>query len=183
MMPSKYLISLFLVSALAIVAYEWMPIQSRSIQNAQTVVKVESHNLLQGWQYSDEVNATRVDKCWGFSKKVVKKSDTNVKKVVVKKPLSVTVNDRTNQFCINNSCYRVLGIHTKDTQLAVSLYNPKHKPKLQSYHLHDLFEHNISLQMITQKSITLFNAEANASYHLQLFEVDVNKYKPKVPTL
>jgi len=172
----SYLI--YALIAILIIAHEWIPSDSASKKvYYSSDDPQEEQPSLQKWEYHYDDSTSDIDTDWGIAKKVSKVIETNTTQI--QKKLKITADDSKNRFCINNSCYRILGIHSETDQLGVTLYNINTKPKLQTYAVGESLEHNISISKLTAKSIVFTSKESNLSYCLELFEVNTTKYKPK----
>lgn len=174
----SYLI--YALIAIVIIAHEWIPSDnaSKKVHYSSDNQQKKQHSL-QKWEYHYDDSTSDIDADWGIAKKVSKVIETNATQMAMQKKLKITADDTQNRFCINDSCYRILGIHSETDHLGVTLYNTDTKPKLQTYAVGESLEHNISISKLTAKSIVFTSKESNISYCLELFEVNTTKYKPK----
>ncbi len=117
---------------------------------------------------------------WGFTKeKKVKVSDGNKTVKQLKSGPNIYQPKGENTLCIDNSCYRLVGIHYSKNRAFVTLYNKKLKKRLKDYSVKETLEANISIAAIRSNSVIFADQNKTKSWKFQLFDVNTTQYKPK----
>lgn len=116
-----------------------------------------------------------------------KQWDVYEKKKVQKKKLEQTVqktNDITqpkdkNILCINESCYRLVGIYNEKDKSFITLFNKNNEKKLKTYHKNMIIESLLKITMITTNSVEFRELNTTNKWYFRLFDVNQTKYKPR----
>lgn len=176
-------IPLYVTFLVAVVFFEYTNNNSEMAQSATHKYKIEHNKDLDGFisGYIRPLDLTAIDDTqWGiFPKKVkkVKKEENLSKENNTIQPVKVTLKEKT--LCIEKACFRLLGLFQKEQQEYASFYNENSKEKVKAFLVGDIIDSSIQIQSIMKKSIVFSDINSTREWHINLFDVNSSKYKPK----
>ena len=116
---------------------------------------------------------------WGYSANVIKEEEQEDKNVTQENHVEIKQKDSTNVLCIENSCYRLLGISQERGNYKATFYNNQFKSRLIDFKLNDILENVVRVEAIVINKIKLTEINTTNSWIFSIFDVNQTKYKPK----
>ena len=89
------------------------------------------------------------------------------------------VTKNKNVICIEQSCYRLLGIYQDKGVFSVSLYNKDLKYKIKTYIKKEQLELDVIVSDIKQNKVEFLDINSTRRWNFKIFDVNQTKYKPK----
>jgi hypothetical protein len=129
--------------------------------------------------YSKEYN-TSVDTnpFWGFAKQIIVSDSINEASNPTCQT-EITQKAGTNILCIASSCYRLLGIHYKNSKVSITLYNKDMKERIKIYNELDFLQDGVVVDKISSYAVDLKDINSGRKWYFKIFDVNQTKYKPK----
>ena len=172
----KYLLLYAIVAALMIIKeYGLFSVKSHPALS-KPILTLEMDYLQSYLQTYDDNRS--LNHYWGFAKekKIIVTDSHKTKK---ERNTELRIKQEKDTLCIDNTCYRLLGIHYSKKRAFVTLYNKNLKKRLKDYRVKETLEANISIAAIKSNSVIFTNQNKTKSWIFKLFDVNTTQYKPK----
>jgi hypothetical protein len=112
---------------------------------------------------------------WGIKKP--KKIEKILKEVTEKKTRKIE-QDNT-KICIDDNCYRFLGIYYKAKTPFIVFYNKNFKKGLRNFHLDEFLFDTVYLKKLEGRKLFLEDNKTKEMWQFKFFDVNATQYKPK----
>jgi hypothetical protein len=89
------------------------------------------------------------------------------------------INASKRKICLNDKCWRFMGIVTINNYVEVTLLSTDSKPKLETFTKGDILLKGITISKITGDSMILINKKDKKKFILKLFDINASAYLPK----
>ena len=177
MLGKKKMLLFYLVLASMIILNEFSQTSEEIYQKPQKPILSLDTQSLDAYTRKHSADEN-LNTFWGIpleSKKtnVVKTDENQTKTMDIKKTPG------QNQICIEESCYRLVGIHKEANRFYATLYNKESNESLKSYTLGDNLKSKIKIANITTNSVKLEDLNSKDTWYFKIFDVNQTKYRPK----
>lgn len=169
----EYIILAVLIAA--VVINEITPPAASNFSDVKKELREYDKRLLETYERTYDSNNTQ-NKFWDI------KTASQSKPVEEKKQLNIKKLKNSNTICINESCYRLLGIYKKQNDDIATFYNKDLKNKIVDIKKHELLNEIVEIWDITSNRIDFKELNSARQWDMKIFDVNGSKYKPKEPS-
>lgn len=177
MSTNKKKILIFILLLLGVFMSEYEMIDSKKSELSSSTILYLDENLFNMFHKKYET-AKDTGIYWGFEPEALekKKKDINTTK---SKLLKVNKKEMQNILCIEDTCYRLLGIYKEQNVSKISVYNQDLKAKIATYKSNDTLQESLVVKTIKHNSVVFQDKDSNRTWQFKLFDVNQSMYKPK----
>ncbi len=179
MQLNKKTLTISIVLILAVFFMEYDTTDTDTNKRPPKTVQALSDNIFEMFHKIYDTNNTS-SIYWGFKKTKTKQEEQNTTKSN-QKTFNVTKKKNENLLCIEESCYRLLGIYSKSENSYITLYNKKLKNKINSYKEKETLEKSIIVATINTHDVLFADTNTSRQWKFEIFDVNATAYKPKEP--
>ena len=174
-MKNSLWVLLYLLLLLLIVFFEYKKSENKLLNGSVYDYKIEENRALEELflSYTDNLNIDfDLDGQWGIAKR-----EKEVKESERTEQVHVRVKEKT--LCIEQECFRLLGLFQKEQHHYASFYNKNSKEKVKEFLVGEIINRSIKIKTIMKKSVIFEDINSTREWHMRLFDVNSSKYKPK----
>lgn len=176
-MKSRVWIFLYVLLLLLLFFWEFQtreyPPQSSRLYTYEIQKNSRLDQLIQAYMQSSEADGG-FNEQWGIVFKKVKKEPIELNTT---KLTEVTLKDKT--ICIEQMCFKLLGIFYQNDSSYASFYNKNSKEKVHAFLEEEILNSSIKIKSIVQKNIFFEDVNSTRKWKMTLFDINSSKYKPK----
>lgn len=177
---NKKRVFLFAFIALVIIFFEYSSSSPKAYKLPSSNILHLNKNVFNSYSRTYLINKD-LNKYWGFleEKKLKKNLDKNKTLLDKKTEVKVMQEKDTNVLCVQESCYRLLGIHHEKNRYFATMYNKDFDEKVQDYQTHENLGYGIVIKKIRLHSVEFLDENSTRRWGFKIFDVNKTKYKPK----
>jgi len=147
--------------------------QSSTFDAYETETNSKLDKLIETYTQALDINGVS-NQQWGI---VFKKVKNEVKELNTTKLTEVTLKDKT--ICIEETCFRLLGVFRETQEYRVSFYEAKANEKIKEFSKGEIMRESIRIKTIRHHEVVFSEINSTREWSLKLFDINSSKYRPK----
>ena len=180
-MKNSLWVLLYLLLLILIVFFEYKKSDTKPLNSSIYNYKIKENKALEELflSYTNSSNIDfDIDSQWGIAKKKKKIAEKKTtKESNVTKQVKVTLKEKT--LCIEQDCFKLLGLFQKEKQHYASFYNKNSKKKVEVFSEGEVLKASVQIKNIKNNYIIFSDINSTREWSIHLFDVNSSKYKPK----